>query len=102
MTDIDERQAELYEWQTETYPESDVWTDISGIAEEFGELAGTQIDIHVGRATDGFDSQEDALKDAIGDLMVYLGQYAAKHDLSLHECYEFAAENVLDEDSRHG
>lgn len=102
MTDLDELQARLFDWQKTKYPMSNVWTDIAGIAEEFGELASTQIDIMVGREPDNFEDNDAAMKDAIGDIMVYLGQLASKHGLSLEECYESAAEEVTDDDSRHG
>lgn len=95
-------QAKLFDWQEETYPMSNIWTDIAGIAEEFGELASVQLAIFVGKEVDGFESNEEALKDSIGDMMIYLGQLASKHGLELAECYEQAANEVLDEESRHG
>lgn len=96
-------QDQMYEWQQETYPQSDVWTDIAGIAEEFGELAQVQIDKHVGREPrDDFNTNEEAMKDAVGDMMVYLGNFAAKHELNLLDCYQYAAEEVTDDESRHG
>lgn len=102
MTDLDKLQEQLFQWQTRKYPMSNVWTDIAGIAEEFGELASTQIDIMVGREPDKFEDNDEAMKDAIGDMMVYLGQLASKHGLSLEECYEHAAVEVQDDDSHHG
>lgn len=101
-TRVEVLQERLFDWQKRTYPMSNVWTDIAGIAEEFGELASTQINIFVGRETEGFEDNEEAMKDAIGDMMVYLGQLAAKHGLSLEECYEHAADEVTDDESRHG
>jgi NTP pyrophosphatase (non-canonical NTP hydrolase) len=95
-------QAKMAIWQANEYPQSSVWTDVAGIAEEFGELASTQIDILVGRQPDKFETNEDAMKDAIGDILVYLGQLASKHGLTLEECYESATEEVLDEESHHG
>ena len=95
-------QYELFAWQKENYPSSDVWTDIAGIAEEFGELARVQIDIMVGREPEKFDSNEEAMKDAIGDVLIYLSQLASKHGISVAEAMTEATGEIMDEESHHG
>jgi NTP pyrophosphatase (non-canonical NTP hydrolase) len=99
---LDDLQSTLFDWQKRQYPMSNIWTDIAGIAEEFGELARVFIAQHNGVDPDKFESYEAAEKDAIGDIMVYLGQLASKRGYSLEDCYRTAAEDVMDDESRHG
>lgn len=99
---LTEMQLQLFAWQQENYPDSTVWTDVAGIAEEFGELASTQIDIMIGREPDKFESNEEAMKDAIGDVLIYLSQLSSKHGISFADALNSASAEIQDEDSHHG
>jgi NTP pyrophosphatase (non-canonical NTP hydrolase) len=99
---LTELQLSLFAWQQENYPNSTVWTDIAGIAEEFGELASTQIDVMIGREPEKFDSNEEAMKDAIGDVLIYLSQLASKHNISFAQALHSASAEIQDEESHHG
>lgn len=75
-------QADLKCWLDYNFPDTTRDQQIMGVVEELGELFECQILYDSGT---GSGQEEKALKDAVGDVVIFLCNYCTKADISL--CY---------------
>lgn len=77
-------QAVLAEWQQRNFPDTTAEMCFLGIVEEVGELAHANLKKVQGiRGTAA--QHDEAAKDAVGDIFVYLNQYCTKRGWNLED-----------------
>jgi len=96
-------QAENKEWAWRNFGGSDVaapWQPLLGAVEELGELAHAYLKRHQGIRLD--ENHTDAIKDAVGDIVIYLMDFCNREEIDLIECVETAWNEVKQRDwSKH-
>jgi NTP pyrophosphatase (non-canonical NTP hydrolase) len=95
---LDSLQCQVLRWQSQNFPDCQEWELALGVCEESGELAECMLKLHRGIRGDEFN--EDRLKDAIGDIVVYLIGICGARGWSLGSVLESTAERVLSRDWR--
>lgn len=95
---VESLQRQVLRWQSQNFPECQEWELALGVCEESGELAQCILKLHRGIRGDEFN--EDRLKDAVGDILVYLMGICGARNWSLAEVLETTAERVLSRDWR--
>jgi len=89
MTSLGELQHELKTWQKHNFPGRDAWEPLVGVMEESGELAHAHLKRHQGiRGTP--EDLDEAAKDAVGDIIVYLADYCNARGFDLQGCLNAA------------
>lgn len=93
--DLSGLQTDLHEWQREHFPDTGADESLMGAVEELGELAHATLKGKQGLEGERFATGPEAEKDAIGDCVVFLMQYASSRGYDIEECIEGAAEEAL-------
>ncbi len=86
-------QNEIQAWQVTNFPECKEWELALGVCEEAGELAQCVLKLHRGMRADEFD--EERLKDAVGDIIVYLLGICYTRDWRMSDVLRSTSEKVL-------
>jgi len=80
------RQQEIHEWSLKNFPEQTATQSLLGVVEEVGELAH-----HVLKKQQNITQHEDhdcEIKDAIGDIVIFLSEFCSRSGIDLEECVE--------------
>ena len=84
VTLVNRLQTEIKEWATKNFPLEGEHSLILGMTEELGELAHHVLKRDMGiRGEEGHDAK---IRDAIGDLQVFLLQFCTRQGLNPLEC----------------
>lgn len=100
--DLSDLQTDLHKWQLERFPDTGADESLIGAMEELGELAHATLKGKQGLEGERFSTGPEAEKDAIGDCIVFLMQYASSRGYDIEECIESAAAEALDRDYDRG
>lgn len=77
-------QAEVAHWSARNFPKGRDWHCILGMQEELGELSHSYLKREQGiRGT--AEEHTEAIKDAIGDIVIYLADFCARGGFDLEE-----------------
>lgn len=94
MVDLRTLQDEHQEWLEHNFPNQESHDALLGIVEEVGELAHSHLKKNQGiRGTDR--DHVVAIRDAIGDIVIYLASYCNTNGYVFDECVEDAWQEVL-------
>lgn len=88
-------QEEHNEWSQENFGDQPYEWTLLGLQEELGELAHSELKMLQGIRLDEEDVGEEATKDAVGDIIIYLLDFCNRRDLVLADCLDEAALEVL-------
>ena len=89
-------QAEHVVWEHENFGEGEVWHSILGLTEEVGELCHAYL-----KDTQGIRTNEDhgdKLKDAAGDIVIYLVSFCNKMNFDLSDIIQVVWDSVKKRD----
>jgi NTP pyrophosphatase (non-canonical NTP hydrolase) len=90
-------QNRLRAWANYNFPNAPSWQPLLGVGEEMGELFHAFLKRSQGiRGT--VEEHRAAERDAIGDLLIYLMDFANREDHDIQECLEGAWEEIEDRD----
>ena len=91
--DLEHLEAEHRVWHSENFGlHQPAWPSLLGVSEEVGELCHAFLKRH-----EGLRSEEDhdaAIRDAIGDIVIYLLGFCKREEISFSECLEETWERV--------
>lgn len=90
---LDKIQRTVIQWQRENFPQCQEWELALGVCEEAGELAQCILKLHRGMRGDEFD--EAHLKDAVGDVVIFLMGICEGRNWKLSEVIEETARRVI-------
>jgi NTP pyrophosphatase (non-canonical NTP hydrolase) len=90
---LDELQRRVLKWQNLNFPDCAEWELALGVAEEAGEVADYVLKSH--RHIRAQEFPEERLKDAVGDLIIYLFGICEAHDWLLSEIANGTVDKVL-------
>jgi NTP pyrophosphatase (non-canonical NTP hydrolase) len=90
---LDSLQRQVLGWQSQNFPECQEWELALGVCEESGELAQCILKLH--RDIRGDEFNEDRLKDAVGDIVIYLMGICGARNWTLAEVLRETSERVL-------
>lgn len=99
MSDISRIQAENKEWAWRNFGDAEAippWQPLLGAVEEIGELAHAYLKRHQGIRVN--EDHDEAIKDAIGDIVIYLMDFCNRQNLDLELCVINAWEEVKQRD----
>ena len=97
MNKLDKIQQEHKEWAQKNFPDAPAWHSLLGIGEEVGELMHAFLKQEQGiRGT--HQEHEDAKKDAIGDIIIYMLHFCNYHNWSLLDIIDETWEEVKQRD----
>lgn len=88
--DLIKLQTDLCKWLGYNFPNTSSDEQFKGIVEEIGELVEADI---IYRA-DPLPAKKELVKDAVGDIIIYLTNYCTKNDISLAYCAADASGKV--------
>ena len=74
-------QSEQIEWVEHNFGKRPTWMPLVGVMEELGELAHAYLKKEQGIRIS--ENHEEKLKDAIGDIVIYLADFCTAHDFDL-------------------
>lgn len=87
---------ELGQWSDENFGDvPSEWT-LLGVTEELGELCHSELKQMQGIRLDDHDVGEEATKDAVGDITLFLVDFCNRNGYDFAECVEMAADEVLE------
>lgn len=91
---IAEFQARVGKWVAHNFPINHLCHQpLLGVGEEVGELMHAHLKLEQGiRGT--AEEHRAAMKDAVGDIMVYLADYCTQMQLNMAECVEVALTEI--------
>jgi len=81
-------QKEHAKWQKKNFPNAEKWECLVGLQEEVGELAHAFLKQHQNIRMD--ENHRDNMKDAIGDIVIYLLGFCTLNQIDADECIEMA------------
>jgi NTP pyrophosphatase (non-canonical NTP hydrolase) len=90
---LDGLQKDINAWQRNNFPHCQEWELALGVSEEAGEIADCVLKSHRKIRSDEFP--EERLKDAVGDIVLYLFGICDHHDWLLSQVVSRAAREVL-------
>ena len=117
--DLSQLQAEVQRWALRNFPTTTSVQPLLGVGEEVGELAEPISDdprlggliVLLGRMHHAFLKREQGIrtnedhnadiKDAVGDIVIYLAHFCALEGISLDDCVNRAWDEVKKRDWRH-
>ena len=85
-------QDEIGIWADKNFGKQAAYRPLLGVVEELGELCHTQLKMEQGIREN--EDHEDAAKDAIGDIMIYLMHYCTVRGFNIEEIIEMVWEEV--------
>ena len=91
MHALNDLQKEVHEWKKRNFPRSGEIHQFLGVVEEVGELSHAVL-----KAQQGIrgDNHIDEIKDAVGDIMIYLMNFCSENGWSLSDLVLKAWEEV--------
>ena len=89
-------QKAMVPWQQHNFPNRPAWQPLLGIGEELGELNHAFLKDAQGIRTG--EVHRDAIEDAIGDILIFLCDFANAMNLSVESCLALAWAEVKDRD----
>jgi NTP pyrophosphatase (non-canonical NTP hydrolase) len=95
---LDDLQQQVSRWQLANFPDCEEWELALGVCEEAGELAQCVLKIHRQMRKSEFD--EDRLKDAVGDIVIFLMGVCDSRGWLLSETIKDTAKKVMARDWR--
>lgn len=96
--DLNKFQNDLNNWLNYNFPNTTSDQQIKGVMEELGELC--HADLKCQQGIRGYDSEKEEaeLKDAVGDIIIYLTNYCNKKNINLKECIVNAYSEIAKRD----
>tara|TARA_Y100000310_G_scaffold143479_1_gene142842 strand:+ start:1541 stop:1861 length:321 start_codon:yes stop_codon:yes gene_type:complete len=94
--DLQQLQIEVSDWQAKNFPNGEPWEPVMGVAEEVGELSHAFLKKHQGIRLN--EDHEAAMKDAVGDVVIYLADVCHRNGFNLAECVTTAWDEVKQRD----
>lgn len=91
-------QYDLNEWLSHTFPDSTTDDQLIGIGEEFGELCHAHLKLKQKIRME--ENHEENIKDAIGDITIFLINYCNKKKINFVDCVELAWVEIKNRDWR--
>src|SRR5688572_19374526 len=91
--DLNDLQEAVARWQSENFPDCCDWELALGVCEEAGELADCVLKAH--RGIRGNEYTEERMRDAVGDIIVYLFGLCDKRGWLLTDVVSETAGRVL-------
>lgn len=88
----------LNKWLQHNFPEADARDQFIGIVEEVGELARAELKSKQKIRGYNANKASEKIKDAVGDIFIYLANYCNVKGISLQECIDIAWEEVSKRD----
>ena len=86
MIDLYHLQSVIRRWSDESFGVGSSWHKLLGVMEEVGELCHHVLKREQGIRVDQNHNEE--VKDAVGDIVIYLMDFCAREGISLEECIE--------------
>lgn len=99
MTTLNELQQELRPWQEHNFPGRAAWEPVMGVAEEAGELSHAFLKRHQ-TIRGSAEAHEAEIRDAIGDIIVYLADVSNAMGFDLQACLDETWATVRERDWR--
>lgn len=99
MLDLTKLQQDLDLWLNHNFPNTTSDKQLIGVMEELGELC--HADLKQDQGIRGYNDPkitEVEIKDAVGDIVIYLVNYCNKKGISFEECVSLAATTVIKRD----
>lgn len=97
--DLKKFQHQVCQWAADNFPDEREWHLLLGAMEEVGELCHAYLKRDMGiRGTDAEHQME--MKDAIGDICVFVAQFCNRVGLDLESCIEDTWDSVRTRDWR--
>lgn len=90
---LDALQKRVVEWQSENFPGCQEWELALGVCEEGGELARSILKLH--RKMRKLNADESSLRDAIGDIVIFLFGICASRGWRMSVILQSTGEQVL-------
>lgn len=81
MRELSQMQEEVASWAAHNFPGAKRWEPLVGMQEELGELSHAFLKLHQGIR--GGEDHEAAMRDALGDLIVYACHFAELNNIDL-------------------
>lgn len=94
--DLRRLQEEIGEWSEENFADQPYEWTLLGAAEELGELNHSELKQLQGIRDEDNDVGDEATKDSVGDIVIYLMDFCARRGISMADCVDMASEEVLD------
>jgi len=81
---LDQLQSEVEEWTAKNFPNTKPYQPLLGVQEEVGELSHAHLKMEQSiRGTT--EQHENAKRDAIGDIVIYLADYCNKNRINFQQ-----------------
>jgi NTP pyrophosphatase (non-canonical NTP hydrolase) len=96
LTGLARLQAEHRRWLEHNFPDQQPHDGLLGMVEEIGELAHAHLKRQQGIRTN--EDHDAAVRDALGDVLIYMLSYCNTNGLDLAECVEDAWAEVAARD----
>lgn len=95
---IAELQNNLKEWLDYNFPDATSEDQFFGIVEEVGELAHAELKTK--QQIRGYTEKKrmEEVKDAVGDIFIYLCNYCNRRKIKMDECIEMAYNTIMKRD----
>lgn len=94
---LTELQKEHAVWQKRNFPNAEKWETLVGIQEEIGELSHSFLKRHQG-IRGSSDEHLMSIKDAVGDIIIFVMGFCTLNDINIDECIETAWNEVKERD----
>lgn len=92
-------QSRLHLWRTRNFPNSNGDQQLLGVVEEVGELAHAVLKGKQGiRGMDDEAARYEAVRDAVGDIQIFLAGFCSYEGIRMDEAYEDTARTVMERD----
>lgn len=91
-------QERLHQWLDYNFPNATSNDQFIGIVEEVGELAHAELKTK--QKIRGYTEEKgmEEIKDAVGDIFIYLCNYCNKKDIDIEECIDIAYDTIMKRD----
>ena len=89
-------QALVREWTDHNFPYATSTEPLVGMMEELGEVSHAWLKLKQGIRTD--QNHDLALKDGIGDMLIYMAHFCSLQGITLEECFQLAWDTVSKRD----
>jgi len=97
--DLDELQSKLREWLLYNFKDTTTECQFMGVVEEIGELAHAELKHKQGiRGWEDIEKTTSAIKDAVGDITIFLINYCNTKNINFSECLCTAIEEISKRD----
>lgn len=94
---LNKLQQEHAIWQKNNFPTAEKWECLIGVQEEVGELSHAFLKKHQSiRGTS--DEHTESMKDAVGDIVIFLMGFCTMNGIDIDECVEKAWSEVKKRD----